>query len=170
MRHASFFVYQKKFGLIKRNITPIAPRIANPMITFLIIFFPVVTFSGEAHQVAIMTPHIMIKINETIKIAVINIFIRAVIRIGKALHSSIVPPCVVFSIQLPIKGILVLSLMPQQTSSSVQGLHTRSAFSHCPSGQLQEKGLMVPFTHHVGGEQGVQAAFGQQYNQSPHIF
>jgi hypothetical protein len=123
--------YPKKFGLMRRNITPDAHKIASQIITFLIIFFPAATLFGSAHQVEIITPPIMIKTKETIKIAVTNIFISAVIKTGKASPSAIFPPCAVVAMQLPIKGTEVFSLVPQHTLGLVQRAHAPLPFS-CP--------------------------------------
>lgn len=118
------FLYPKKLGLIRRKITHEAPSRAIPIMTLIIIFFHQLTL-----PVAIIIPPIIIKTNDTINITVTNILVRLHIKIGKAFSqvtlASSVPTLVpVFSIHFPIKGILVLSSVPQQTPGSVQSLHT----------------------------------------------
>ena len=77
----------------------------------------------------IMIPPTIIKTKETIKITVTNILVRLHIKTGNAVvqetASSPSPLSVAeFSIQFPIKGIEVLSDIPQQTHASEQGLQT----------------------------------------------
>jgi hypothetical protein len=73
------FFYPKKFGFIRRRITPEAPRSAIPTTTLMIIFFP-----HDGFPEAIIIPHTIININETIKITVTNILVRLDIKTGKA--------------------------------------------------------------------------------------
>gem|GEM_PF-3024728 len=117
--------YPKKFGLIKRKMTPEAPRRAIPTTTLMIIFFP------PGLPVAIMIPQMMIKTNETIKIIVTSILVRLHIKTGNAVSQvTLVSPgpwfAVLSSIQLPINGTEVLSDIQQQTHSALQDLHTLS--------------------------------------------
>ena len=71
----------------------------------------------------------MIRINDTIRITVTSILVRLHIRTGNAVvhvtdfSSPTQTSPELFSIQLPIKGIDVLSCIPQQTPASEQGLH-----------------------------------------------
>ena len=110
--------YQKKFGLIRRNITPEAQSKAKPITTFIIIFLPPLGL-----PVAIIIPPITIKTNETIKIIVTNICVNAHIKVGKASCDDF-PPYLGSSIHLPINGTLVFNSTPQQTLVSVQSIHT----------------------------------------------
>lgn len=113
--------YPKKFGLIKRKITHEAPSNAIPITTLIIIFFP-----PDGLPVAIIIPPMIIRTNETIRIRVINILIKLHINTGNAVCqvtpvSSLSPTSSgLFSIQLPINGILVLSDIPQQTHGALQ--------------------------------------------------
>ena len=114
--------------MIKRKITHEAPSSAIPITTLVIIFFPQLGL-----PVAIIIPPIIIKTNETIKIRVINIFVKLHINTGNAVcQVTPVSPGpgaeVPSSIQLPINGILVLSDIPQQTPSAEQDLHSSTTF------------------------------------------
>ena len=110
--------YPKKLGLIRRRITPEAQRRASPIATFTIMSLP-----HFESPVAIMTPATIIRMNDVIRITLTTIFIRLQTRIGNAVDSLIVDPgtCDDVSMQLPIKGILVFSFVPQQTSGSEHG-------------------------------------------------
>ncbi|MEI8091457.1 MAG: hypothetical protein WCG98_04415 [bacterium] len=68
------------------------------------------------------------RIKHTTRIRLINIFTIAETRIGNAVVSSTieVESCDLVSIQLPMNGILVLSLTPQHTHGSVHFLHVPS--------------------------------------------
>jgi len=122
-----YFFYPKKLGLIKRKITPDAPRRAIPITTFMII-----SIHHFLLPVEIMIPQTIIKTKDKIKITVTNILVRLHINTGKA-----VSPVTAFSspgqtlfglssIQLPIKGTDVLSDIQQHTLGSLQGLHIPS--------------------------------------------
>lgn len=122
--HVLCLIYPKKFGFIKRKITPDAQSKAIPVTTFIIIFF---------HQlglpVAIIIPPIIIKTKEIIRINVTNILVKLHINTGKAVAQvTLVSPGPLFaelsSIQLPIKGIDVLSDIPQHTFGSEHGVQT----------------------------------------------
>ena len=72
----------------------------------------------------------IIRINDTIKITVTSILVRLHIKTGNAVvhvtdtSSPAQTSPERFSIQLPIKGMEVLSCIPQQTPGSEQDLHT----------------------------------------------
>jgi len=106
------YVYPKKFGLTRRRITPDAPRIANPIATFIIKSLP-----HFASPVDHITPPATIITKEAIRITLINILTNAVTRIGNAVVSLIVEvgSCAVVAIQFPINGIVVFNFTPQQT-------------------------------------------------------
>ena len=133
--------------MIKRNITPEAPKIAIPTTTFIIIFFPQL-----GSPVAIIIPQTTIKTNDRIKITVTNIFVKLHISTGKAvsqvtLVSSVPLSVELDSMQLPINGTLVFNDIPQQTPESEQGLHTPSIFL-VQSGQEQTPNEFI--THPLG--------------------
>lgn len=152
--------YPKKLGLIKRKITPDAQRSAIPTTTFMIIFFPPLGL-----PVAIIIPPTMIKTKDIIKINVTNILVKLHIKTGKAVAQvTLVSPGpgaeVPSSIQLPIKGIEVLSDIPQQTPGAEHGWHTSLTF-FVPVGQTQISSEFI--IHQLGliqTPQGVQACDG----------
>lgn len=145
-------------------MTPEAPRSAIPIITLVIIFLP-----SDAFPIEIMIPPTTIKTKEIIKMTVTNILVILHIKTGNAVvpetANSPSPLSVAeFSIQFPIKGIEVLSDMPQQTHVSEQGLHSLLTFlNHVGQTHIQKL-----FTCHQWGErQVVPAAIGQHHNHQP---
>lgn len=128
--------------MIKRKITPDAQRSAIPTTTLMIIALPQLGL-----PVAIIIPPTTIKTNDTIKMIVTNILVKLHIRTGKAVAqvtpvSS--PPTLAdeSSIQFPIKGILVLSDIPQHTQSLLHGSQTLLTF-FVPLGQTQTPSELI---------------------------
>ena len=124
--HLSLFLYPKKFGLIRRKITPDAPRSAIPTTTFIIIFLP-----QAGSPVAIMIPPITIRTNDMIKITVTNILTKLHIKTGNAsaqltpVSSGLLYTLLeVNSIHFPINGTDVLSDIQQQTHALLHGSQT----------------------------------------------
>lgn len=74
-----YTTYPKKFGLIKRNITPEAHKIASPTATLTIISLPHLGL-----PVAIITPATTISTNEVIKMTLMSILVSIPIKRGKA--------------------------------------------------------------------------------------
>ena len=68
---------------------PDAPKIANPIATFIIQSLPFLTF---APPVEIITPAAIIIINDTIRITLTNILTRLDTRMGKAVASVMTEP------------------------------------------------------------------------------
>lgn len=109
-------------------MTPEAPRSAIPIITLVIIFLP-----SDAFPIEIMIPPTTIKTKEIIKMTVTNILVILHIKTGKAVvqetaNSSSPLSVAEFSIQFPMKGIEVLSWIPQQTHGSLHDLHSLLTF------------------------------------------
>ena len=96
------------------------------MMTLIIIFLP-----QSRSPVAIMTPPITMRTNEVMRITVTRILVRLPISTGNAFdhtaaassHTQTAP--LLLSMQLPMKGILVLSLTPQQTHLVLQEVHVQ---------------------------------------------
>ena len=150
--------------MIKRNITPEAPRSAIPTTTFIIIFLPQLGL-----PVAIIIPPIITKTKETINIIVTNILVKLHINTGNAsVQVTLVSPGqageVPSSIQLPIKGTEVLSEIPQQTPASEQDVQTLLTFlnqglhSHDTPPKLTIALVSVPRLELTAGVQRVHAA------------
>jgi hypothetical protein len=111
--------------------------------------------------VAIIIPQTIIKTKETIKITVTSILVKLHIKVGNAVvQVTSVSPGPLFatlsSIQLPIKGIEVLSDIPQHTHSALQDVHVPLTFL-VPVGQAQ-KPIAFRF-HQEGGLQGTHGWF-----------
>lgn len=124
--------YPKKFGLIRRRITPDAPSNARAAITLPMILVPLAYHSSLSPDAAIITPATMIAMNDARRITVTSILVNQSISAGKAVSPV---TCIVvvevfrnflscnifFSaaesiwIHLPMKGTVVLRLIPQQT-------------------------------------------------------
>lgn len=143
----SCIYYPKKFGFIKRKITPEAPRRAIPVTTFIIIPFPQLGL-----PVAIIIPPIIIKTKEIIRINVTNILVKLHIKTGKAVAQvTLVSPGPLFaelsSIQLPIKGIDVLSDIPQQTHSALQEVQYPEIFLVHVGQSHHQRAVSVHHTH-----------------------
>lgn len=109
-------------------MTPDAHKRAIPVATLIII-----SFHHLGLPVAIIIPPITIKTKDTMRIIVTNILVKLHINTGNAFNqvtpvSS--PPTlpVLSSIHFPIKGMLVLSDIPQQTLGSEHDLHVPLTF------------------------------------------
>jgi hypothetical protein len=140
--------------LIRRSITQEAHKIAIAIATFIISFLHFAAFWSSDQAAEIITPPANIPIKPAKIIIVTNILTNHHISIGKAsswsttvwlgsffttLHFQFTHWYPLFghlsslqffanSIQFPINGTLVLSLIPQQTSFSAQDLQTQSIF------------------------------------------
>jgi len=121
LKYSGWQGYPKKFGLIKRRITPDAHNKAIHITTLIIIFLPSAALPTE-----IIIPQITINTKQTIRITETNILVRLHINTGNAVASVtfVVLPvessCEPNSIQLPMKGTLVLSETPQQVTEGSQ--------------------------------------------------
>jgi len=113
-------------------MTPDAPNNARAAITLPMILVPLVYHSSLSPDAAIITPATIIATNEARRITVTSILVNQSIRAGKAVSSV---TCIVLSevfrsqlfcsiflsaeetieIHFPIKGTVVLRLIPQQT-------------------------------------------------------
>lgn len=137
-------------------MTPDAQRSAIPTTTFIIIFFQTAALPGLAQAVAIIIPPMIIKTKDIIRINVTNILVKLHIKTGKAVAQvTLVSPGpgaeVPSSIHLPIKGIEVLSDIPQQTPSAEQDLHSSLTF-FVPVGQLHHELGLTPGAQSVSEE------------------
>ncbi|HCY21795.1 TPA: hypothetical protein DIC40_08365 [Patescibacteria group bacterium] len=138
--------YPKKFGLIRRRITPDAPKRAKATITFPISAFPLDAQLSSPPEAEIITQPANMPTNPIKIITVTNILVSPHISIGKAVLSVTLLSFASLdqssvdhldsSIQFPIKGTLVLSWIPQQTHVSVQGTHHFFSTALVQSGQI----------------------------------
>jgi len=84
------FLYPKKFGLIKRRMTPDAPSNARAAITLPIMVFHLLYHSSPVPDAAISTHATMIAINDARRMTVTSILVNQSIRRGKAVSSEMV--------------------------------------------------------------------------------
>jgi len=143
--------------LIRRKITPDAPRIARAITTSIISFLPFVALCSSGQAAEIITPPANIATKDHSIMMVTNILISHPISFGKASSCvaeisfseseiSFLPN----SIQFPIKGTLVLSSIPQQTHGSEQGTHFFSiCLVHFGHLHIQRVFLEAHITSHI---------------------
>ena len=163
-------------------MTPDAPSNARAAITLPIMVFHLLYHSSPVPDAAIITHATMIAINDARRITVTSILVNQSIRRGKAVDfvtCKVLGSVLVFrllaafnaasscfeiiSIQLPMKGTVVLSLMPQQTHGPGTQIHSPLIFCF---GAVQAIGFVVVAGGGVTGG-GVTGVFLQIWHERP---